>query len=471
MGDADLLADLGSPRTAAGALRPRGDAAGGRHRRALPDARLWRRGRGVARGVTGRPTEPCRGDTCDRRWRGGRAAMARRPAVGRATSLDPGPSVRPSSAPVPDGATSRWARWSSTRRHRDRLRAQRAGADRRPDGARGDPRHAAGRRRAGTWRLDTCTLVVTLEPCTMCAGALVLARVATVVFGAWEPKTGAVGSLWDVVRDRRLNHRPRSTAGCSRPSAPPSCALLPASPRPEERVARRRGPRRSTASGASSPGRGARSPGGPRRARWRRRARGSGSRTRRWSAEPVEPEVDGDRAGAADRRAVGDGELAYRVEHVGRRWVARRRRSGRDRPVGGERALERARRTGRCARCPSGRGRRSASRPARCGRTWSVARCMLFRSSGSRLGSVRGRAAGRGPRGGRTRRRPPGSSRRDCITAVSAERLDLVRELARVGVGPQLAGGDGLGDEPLEQRHPLAEVLGESVVDRRRGGR
>ncbi|MCO1582428.1 nucleoside deaminase [Crossiella sp. SN42] len=58
------------------------------------------------------------------------------------------------------------------------------------------------------WRLDGCTLVVTLEPCTMCAGAIVLARVARVVFGAWEPKTGAAGSLWDVLRDRRLNHRP-----------------------------------------------------------------------------------------------------------------------------------------------------------------------------------------------------------------------------------------------------------------------
>jgi tRNA(adenine34) deaminase len=62
--------------------------------------------------------------------------------------------------------------------------------------------------RLGTWRLDGCTLVVTLEPCTMCAGAIVLGRIATLVFGAWEPKTGAVGSLWDVVRDRRLNHRP-----------------------------------------------------------------------------------------------------------------------------------------------------------------------------------------------------------------------------------------------------------------------
>jgi tRNA(adenine34) deaminase len=65
----------------------------------------------------------------------------------------------------------------------------------------------------GEWRLDGCTLVVTLEPCTMCAGAAVLSRVARVVFGAWDPKAGAVGSLWDVVRDRRLNHRPEVVAG------------------------------------------------------------------------------------------------------------------------------------------------------------------------------------------------------------------------------------------------------------------
>jgi tRNA(adenine34) deaminase len=63
------------------------------------------------------------------------------------------------------------------------------------------------------WRLTGCTLVVTVEPCTMCAGALVLARVARVVFGAWEPKTGAVGSLWDVVRDRRSAHRPEVVGG------------------------------------------------------------------------------------------------------------------------------------------------------------------------------------------------------------------------------------------------------------------
>lgn len=57
------------------------------------------------------------------------------------------------------------------------------------------------------WRLEGTTLAVTVEPCTMCAGALVMARVKRLVFGAWEPKTGAVGSLWDVVRDRRLTHR------------------------------------------------------------------------------------------------------------------------------------------------------------------------------------------------------------------------------------------------------------------------
>jgi tRNA(adenine34) deaminase len=65
----------------------------------------------------------------------------------------------------------------------------------------------------GSWRLTGCTLVVTLEPCTMCAGAAVLARVDRVVFGAWDVKAGAAGSLWDVVRDRRLNHRPEVISG------------------------------------------------------------------------------------------------------------------------------------------------------------------------------------------------------------------------------------------------------------------
>ena len=65
----------------------------------------------------------------------------------------------------------------------------------------------------GEWRLEGCTLVVTVEPCTMCAGAIGLARIDRVVFGAWEPKTGAAGSLWDVLRDRRLTHRPEVLGG------------------------------------------------------------------------------------------------------------------------------------------------------------------------------------------------------------------------------------------------------------------
>lgn len=72
---------------------------------------------------------------------------------------------------------------------------------------------AAARVHGDGWRLSGATLAVTVEPCTMCAGALVLARVSRVLFGAWEPKTGAVGSLWDVVRDRRLNHRPEVRGG------------------------------------------------------------------------------------------------------------------------------------------------------------------------------------------------------------------------------------------------------------------
>lgn len=67
--------------------------------------------------------------------------------------------------------------------------------------------------RLGEWRLEGCTLVVTLEPCTMCAGAIVAARLARLVFGAYDEKAGAVASLWDVVRDPRLNHRPEVTGG------------------------------------------------------------------------------------------------------------------------------------------------------------------------------------------------------------------------------------------------------------------
>jgi tRNA(adenine34) deaminase len=68
-------------------------------------------------------------------------------------------------------------------------------------------------RALGSWRLDGCSLVVTLEPCTMCAGAVVLARVPRLVFGAWNAEMGAVGTMWDVVRDRRLYHRPEVISG------------------------------------------------------------------------------------------------------------------------------------------------------------------------------------------------------------------------------------------------------------------
>ncbi|CAB5001710.1 unannotated protein [freshwater metagenome] len=71
----------------------------------------------------------------------------------------------------------------------------------------------AAAQKLGSWRLTGCTLVVTLEPCPMCAGAVVMSRVARLVFGAWNPEYGAAGSNWDLVRDRRLNHRPEVLGG------------------------------------------------------------------------------------------------------------------------------------------------------------------------------------------------------------------------------------------------------------------
>ena len=65
----------------------------------------------------------------------------------------------------------------------------------------------------GSWRLEGCTLVVTLEPCPMCAGAVVMSRLSRLVFGAWNDEYGAAGSRWDLVRDRRLNHRPEVMGG------------------------------------------------------------------------------------------------------------------------------------------------------------------------------------------------------------------------------------------------------------------
>ncbi|MFO7689244.1 MAG: tRNA adenosine(34) deaminase TadA [Cryobacterium sp.] len=74
----------------------------------------------------------------------------------------------------------------------------------------------------GDWHLTGCTLVVTLEPCVMCAGAILAARMPVVVFGAWDEKAGAVGSVYDVLRDRRLNHRVEVIAGV----AADDCARL-----------------------------------------------------------------------------------------------------------------------------------------------------------------------------------------------------------------------------------------------------
>ena len=68
-------------------------------------------------------------------------------------------------------------------------------------------------RAVGEWRLEGCSLVVTLEPCAMCAGAAVLSRVDRVVFGAWDDKAGACGSVWDLPRDRRALHRPEVVGG------------------------------------------------------------------------------------------------------------------------------------------------------------------------------------------------------------------------------------------------------------------
>ena len=71
----------------------------------------------------------------------------------------------------------------------------------------------AAARSAGGWRLDGLTLVVTLEPCTMCAGAITAARLSRLVYGAADPRAGAVGSLWDVVRDQRLAPVPEVVGG------------------------------------------------------------------------------------------------------------------------------------------------------------------------------------------------------------------------------------------------------------------
>ncbi|MEO3747159.1 tRNA adenosine(34) deaminase TadA [Plantactinospora sp. B5E13] len=154
---------------------------------------MWQRGRGTPRGVIGRRQ---------------RHESWMRRALEVSVALPPQSAALPPQPDVPVGAVvygPDGAELAVGRNERELT---------------GDPTaHAeilALRRAAtvvGEWRLTGCTLVVTLEPCTMCAGALVLARISTLVFGAWEPKTGAVGSLWDVVRDPRLNHRPEVYGG------------------------------------------------------------------------------------------------------------------------------------------------------------------------------------------------------------------------------------------------------------------
>ncbi|GAB3990723.1 tRNA adenosine(34) deaminase TadA [Nocardioides marmoraquaticus] len=91
----------------------------------------------------------------------------------------------------------------------------------------------AAARTVGEWRLSGCTLVVTLEPCTMCAGAAVLSRVDRVVFAAYDDRAGAAGSLWDVVRDRRLNHRPEVVGGVLADEATAQLDAFFATHRPE----------------------------------------------------------------------------------------------------------------------------------------------------------------------------------------------------------------------------------------------
>jgi tRNA(adenine34) deaminase len=123
-------------------------------------------------------------------------------AAAAAATLDPGTADVPVGAVVLDEAGAELSR-AANRREADRdptahaeLLAIRAAA-----------------RRRGEWRLTGCTLVVTLEPCPMCAGAVTQARLDRLVYGADDTKAGAVGSLWDVVRDRRLAHRPEVIRG------------------------------------------------------------------------------------------------------------------------------------------------------------------------------------------------------------------------------------------------------------------
>jgi tRNA(adenine34) deaminase len=138
-----------------------------------------------------------------------RLALAEAAEAGEAAQpAEPAPAPDPGAADVPVGAVVLDPAGVVIGRAANRREAD------------GDPTaHAellairAAARHRGEWRLTGCTLVVTLEPCTMCAGAVTLARLDRLVYGADDAKAGAVGSLWDVVRDRRLAHQPEVIRG------------------------------------------------------------------------------------------------------------------------------------------------------------------------------------------------------------------------------------------------------------------
>src|SRR5699024_9672428 len=163
--------------------------------RAGPCRRPRRRDRGLRRPARGRPLTPGpgTGDARDAEWMGLALPEA---------ALAPDHDDVPVGAVVVDGHGDVIGR--------GHIRREGDGA---PLGHAALMANAAAAKAKGRWRLDDCTLVVTLEPCAMCAGAAVGARIARVVFGAFDDKAGAVGSMWDLLRDRAALHHPEVTSG------------------------------------------------------------------------------------------------------------------------------------------------------------------------------------------------------------------------------------------------------------------
>jgi len=137
-----------------------------------------------------------------------RAALAEAEAAAHAAAAGPGVPGVPDIPDVPVGAVVLGERYEILARAHNR---REAGHDPTAHAEILALREAG--RLVGSWRLTGLTLVVTLEPCTMCAGAVTAARLARLVYGAGDPRAGAVGSLWDVVRDPRLGHRPEVIGG------------------------------------------------------------------------------------------------------------------------------------------------------------------------------------------------------------------------------------------------------------------